>query len=75
MGRDTAYWYRRGRGCLWAMAGYIRGPSNRGLFCWAAVPAVTDEWEVRSAVMADSSDTADLGCSSNRCRKRSLGIA
>ena len=34
MGRDTAYWYRRGRGCLWAMAGYIRGPSNRGLFCW-----------------------------------------
>ena len=21
MGRDTAYWYRRGRGCLWAKAG------------------------------------------------------
>ena len=20
MGRDTAYWYRRGRGCLWAKA-------------------------------------------------------
>jgi hypothetical protein len=22
MGRDAAYWYRRGRGCLWAKAGY-----------------------------------------------------
>jgi hypothetical protein len=21
MGRDTAYWYMRGRGCLWAKAG------------------------------------------------------
>ena len=25
MGRDTAYWYRRGRGCLWAKAGYRLG--------------------------------------------------
>ena len=25
MGRDTAYWYRRGRGCLWAKAGAL-GP-------------------------------------------------
>ena len=30
MGRDTAYWYRRGRGCLWAMAGLnIRGPGEK----------------------------------------------
>ena len=29
MGRDTAYWYRRGRGCLWAKAGSVLSRTNR----------------------------------------------
>jgi hypothetical protein len=31
MGRDTAYWYRRGRGCLWAKAGYRLGTAVRNV--------------------------------------------
>jgi hypothetical protein len=35
VGRDTAYWYRRGRGCLWAKAGsrLANKASRKALFC------------------------------------------
>jgi hypothetical protein len=31
MGRSTAYWYRRGRGCLWAKAGCDKQNELMGL--------------------------------------------
>jgi hypothetical protein len=39
MGRDTAYWYRRGRGCLWA-----RGGARLGTICCRVESKRVDEF-------------------------------